>query len=429
MTHDVFADALLRLDAAAVHEKVHPETLLRLRQPKQFIEFSIPVRMDNGDLRVFTGYRCKYDDTRGPAKGGIRYHQDVSPSEVKALAFWMTFKCACVGLPFGGGKGGVIVDPHTLSAVELERLSRGYMRAIAWAVGVDVDVPAPDVNTGPLIMAWMADEYAVVTGKREPGVITGKPVAVGGSVGRDDATARGGYYILKELEKRLGWEKGTSAGAPKRVVIQGFGNAGENFAKLAGNDPNYIIVGVSDHTGGRYNPQGLDWRAMCAHKEKTHKLLPAEQSNHGTRAITNKELLELECDLLVPAAIENVITDANAASVRAKAILELANGPCTPEADAILTKRGVHVVPDILANAGGVTVSYFEWTQNKSGFYWDLPRVHEELRKKMSSEFAEIFEFAKSKNIDMRTSAYAHALHRLGPALESTGTRRNYAKE
>lgn len=420
----VFVDALMRLDAAAKVEAVHAETLQRLRQPKLFLEFSIPVRMDDGSLRIFTGYRCRYDDTRGPAKGGIRFHLDVDPNEVKALAFWMTFKCACVGLPFGGGKGGVIVDPHTLSTAELERLSRGYMRAVAFAVGTDVDVPAPDVNTGPLIMAWMADEYAIVTGRRDPGVITGKPVAVGGSLGRDDATARGGYYILKELEKKLGWTAGK-----RTLVIQGFGNAGENMARLAAEDGSYKVLAVSDHMGGLYNPDGLDVRELMEHKHRTRHLKPAKDCKPGTRQVTNAELLELECDVLVPAAIENVLTGANAAKVRAKAILELANGPCTPEADAILRSKGVVVVPDILANAGGVTVSYFEWTQNKSGFYWDLPRVHEELRKKMTSEFAEIFAYAQAKGVDMRTAAYAHALHRLAPALESTGTRRNFSKE
>ncbi len=417
---NVFANALKRLDAAAIHEKVHPETLQRLSAPKQFIEVSIPVRMDNGSLRIFTGYRCKYDDTRGPAKGGIRFHQDVDPAEVKALAFWMTFKCACVGLPFGGGKGGVIVDPAELSQTELERLSRGYMRAIAFAVGVDVDVPAPDVNTGPLIMAWMCDEYAVVTGKREPGVITGKPVAVGGSLGRDDATARGGFYILKELEKRMG------LGKDRTIVIQGFGNAGENMARLCHAD-GYKVLAVSDSQGGLHNPNGLDIPALIAAKKKSGII--NRDAVKGIKEVSNSELLEIPCDLLVPAAIENVITGENAGNIKAKAILELANGPCTPEADAILWKRGINVVPDILANAGGVTVSYFEWTQNKSGFYWDLEEVHERLKRKMTREYVEIDDFAKSKKIDLRTSAYAHALHRLGPALESTGTSRNYAKE
>ncbi|CAG0975675.1 glutamate dehydrogenase (NADP+) [Phycisphaerales bacterium] len=426
MTTDVFSAALQRLDMGAAHANAHSETILRLRSPKQFIEVSIPVRMDDGSLRIFTGYRCKYDDTRGPAKGGIRFHEDVTPAEVKALAFWMTFKCACVGIPFGGGKGGVIVEPRTLSTAELERLSRGYMRAIAFAVGTDIDVPAPDVNTGPMIMAWMSDEYSVLTGRRDPGIITGKPVAVGGSLGRDDATARGGYYCLKELEKQLGWDRENT---PRPVAIQGFGNAGDHMARLLDRDARFRVVAVSDHHGGRFNPDGLDITRLADHKEKTHKMLPASDCGRGTREISNKDLLELECDVLVPAAIENVITADNAARVKAKVVLELANGPCTPEADAILWKNKVIIIPDILANAGGVTVSYFEWTQNKTGYYWDLLRVHDELRRKMAAEFAGVFELAKSRAIDMRTAAYAHALARLAPALESTGTSRNYAKE
>lgn len=423
MSSNVFAAALERLELASRYSTAHPETVLRLRQPRQFLEVSIPVRMDDGTLRVFAGFRCRYDDTRGPAKGGIRFHQDVSPEEVKALAFWMTFKCATVGIPFGGGKGGVIVDPKTLSGAELERLSRGYMRAIAFAVGVDTDVPAPDVNTNALIMAWMADEYAAIAGKREPGVITGKPVAVGGSVGRDDATARGGYYVLKELEKKLNWE---TRSQQRTVAIQGFGNAGEHFADLAGKDGGYRIVALSDSRSGLANPAGLDWRAIASIKKETGKLPSAGQCGPGTRVVTNAELLEIECDLLVPAAIENVITEANAPKIKAKAILELANGPCTPGADRVLTQRGVLVIPDILANAGGVTVSYFEWTQNKSGYYWNLPTVHERLGEIMRREFGAIYELKVSKSIDMRTAAYTHALNRLGPALESTGTQRNF---
>jgi glutamate dehydrogenase (NADP+) len=422
---DVFADALQRLDLAAKYAKVDPETILRLRQPKQFLEVSIPVRLDNGSLRVFTGYRCKYDDTRGPAKGGIRFHQDVSASEVKALAFWMTFKCAVAGLPFGGGKGGVIVDPRELSMAELERLSRGYIRAIAWAIGTDVDVPAPDVNTNGLIMAWMADEYSNVVGRREPGVITGKPVAMGGSLGRDDATARGGFFILKELEARLGWERRKE---PRRVAVQGFGNAGEHFAKLAYAD-GCRVVAVSDSNGGVYNPGGLDIAAMIKADHKPGFVPDTAVCGSGTRRITNAELLELEVDVLVPAAVENVITEENAARVKAQVVLELANGPVTVQADAILEQRGVLVVPDILANSGGVTVSYFEWAQNKMGYYWTADEVRERLGQYMRREFGATYELAKANNIGMRMGAYAHALERLGPALESTGTARRYAKE
>ncbi len=418
---DVFSDALRRLDAAAKVAKVHPETLARLRQPKQFLEVALPVRMDDGSLRVFTGFRCRYDDSRGPAKGGIRFHQDVSPSEVRALAFWMTFKCAVVGIPFGGGKGGVIVDPRTLSPAELERLSRAYMRAIAHNVGTDVDVPAPDVNTNALIMAWMSDEYAAIVGRRDPGVITGKPVAVGGSLGRDDATARGGFYCLQELEKRLGWSNGQKQ---RTVAIQGFGNAGEHMARFAASG-GYKVVAVSDSRTGLHNPAGLDVEAVIRHKQTTGRL-PAPEG--GAVAVTNAQLLELPVDLLVPAAIENVITSANAANIRAAAVLELANGPVTSDADTVLREKGVVVVPDILANAGGVTVSYFEWTQNKSGYAWTIAEVHDRLRACMMREFGAVYDLARSAQTDMRTAAYAHALARLGAALESTGTAADYAR-
>jgi glutamate dehydrogenase (NADP+) len=415
MSIDVFSDAIRRLDAAAAIAGVHAETVLRLRQPRFFAEFSIPLRMDDGSLRVFTGYRCRYDDTRGPAKGGIRFHPDVSASEVRALAFWMTFKCAVVGLPFGGGKGGVIVDPRRLSMAELERLSRGYMRAVAPLVGVDVDVPAPDVNTNPLIMAWMADEYASIVGQRQPGVITGKPVALGGSLGRDDATARGGWYCLQELQKRLLWNPRAQ---DRTCAIQGFGNAGEHFARFAVQE-GYRVVAVSDSRSGVFNPGGLDVEHQIAVKASTRRL---DERAPGCRAITNEDLLELDVDLLVPAAVENVITVDNAPRVRARAILELANGPLTTDADALLAKKGVPVVPDILANAGGVTVSYFEWTQNRTGFYWTGEEVHERLHAVMTREFGAVFDLAREKKTDLRTAAYAHALRRLGAALEATGT-------
>ena len=422
---DLFADALKRLDLAAKYAKVDPETLLRLRQPKQFLEVSIPVRLDNGSLRIFTGYRCKYDDTRGPAKGGIRFHQDVSISEIKALAFWMTFKCAVAGLPFGGGKGGVIVDPRELSMAELERLSRGYIRAIAWAIGTDIDVPAPDVNTNGLIMAWMADEYSNVVGRREPGVITGKPVAMGGSLGRDDATARGGFFILKELETKVGWDIKRQ---PRRIAVQGFGNAGENFARLAHAD-GYQVVAVSDSNGAVYNPAGLDIASMIKAEHKPGFIPDAEVCGSGTRRLTNEQLIELDVDMLVPAAVENVITEENAPRIKAQVVLELANGPVTTQADSILEQRGVMVIPDILANAGGVTVSYFEWTQNKAGYYWTAEEVRERLGLYMRREFSATFELARRNNIGMRIGAYAYALERLAPALESMGTAKRYFKE
>lgn len=418
MTTDVFADALKRLDAAAKHADVHPETIQRLRQPKQFLEFAIPLRMDDASLKVFTGYRCRYDDTRGPAKGGIRFHQDVSPSEVRALAFWMTFKCSVVGLPFGGGKGGVIVDPRTLSPTELERLSRGYMRAAAWAVGTDVDVPAPDVNTNATIMAWMADEYYTITGKRDPGVITGKPVAMGGSLGRDDATARGGFYVLKELEKTLGWDTAKQA---RTAAIQGFGNAGEHMANFLVSG-GYRVVAVSDSRTGLFSAKGLDIKRLLQIKTQTGRLPDPALLADGSQSMTNAQLLEADVDLLVPAAIENVITGDNAPRVKAKVVLELANGPVTPEADRVLNEKGVVVVPDVLANAGGVTVSYFEWTQNKQGFYWTLEEVHTRLQQIMSREFAAVHALSKAKTIDLRTAAYTHSLNRIGAAMQGIGT-------
>lgn len=406
---DVFKAALARLDLAAAHANVHPETILRLRHPKQFLEVSIPVRMDDGSLQMFTGYRCRHDDTRGPAKGGIRFHQDVDPDEVRALAFWMTFKCACVGIPFGGGKGGVIVDPFKLSKAELERLSRGYIRAISKSIGQDLDVPAPDVNTNAQVMAWMADEYAAIVGERVPGIITGKPIALGGSLGREDATSRGGLFCMQELEKKLGWD----VRAQKRTcVIQGFGNAGENFARLAV-EAGYRVIAVSDSEGGAFDPAGLDVPALSKAKNASGRHVSTEASG---RPIDNKSLLELGCDLLVPAAVENAITADNAERVKAKVVLELANGPCTPEADVILGRQGVAVVPDILANAGGVTVSYYEWTQNKAGFYWQADEVRTKLQAQMSREFNAVWGIAQARKIDLRTAAYVHALNRLSEA-------------
>lgn len=420
MPHNVFATALARLELASRHSFAHAETVTKLQQPKQFVEVSIPVRLDNGSLRLFTGFRCRYDDTRGPAKGGIRFHQDVSPEEVKALAFWMTFKCAVVGIPFGGGKGGVIVDPHTLSHGELERLSRGYMRAIAHLVGIDTDVPAPDVNTNPRIMAWMMEEYAAIHGRREPGVITGKPVSMGGSMGRGDATARGGLYCLEELEKRLGWSP-----TSKTVAVQGFGNAGEYFASMAF-ERGYKVVAISDSHGGVYNADGIDIAAAIKNKTATHHVSATSPKD---KKITNADLLELGVDLLVPAAIENVITEANAARVKAKAILELANGPLTPDADDIIAQRGIISVPDILANAGGVTVSYFEWAQNRAGHYWSAEEVQSRLKPIMTREFNNVYELSQQKKINLRTAAYAHALNRLAEAHEAVGTVKYFGKE
>jgi len=413
---DIYASAIERLDLAARFSDAAPETVERLRRPKQLLEVSIPVRMDDGSLRIFIGFRCRHDDMRGPAKGGIRFHPGVSRGEVMSLAFWMTFKCATVGIPLGGGKGGIIVDPRELSTAELERLSRGYVRAVVEAIGPQIDIPAPDVYTNARIMAWMMDEFSVIVGKRSPAMITGKPIALGGSLGRDDATARGGYYIIKDMEREQGWAPPTTT-----VAIQGFGNAGRHFARLVDADK-YRVIAISDSRGGVYNPDGLDITKQIEVKATTGRLDPTDGDE-----ITNAALLELECDILVPAALENVITRSNAGRIRAKVILELANGPLTGEADDVLHKAGVLVLPDILANAGGVTVSYFEWVQNQSGYYWTLVQVHERLQEIMVREYRAVVALAKAKQIDLRTACYTTALNRLAEAHESLGVEKDFA--
>ncbi|MGD1915305.1 MAG: Glu/Leu/Phe/Val dehydrogenase [Phycisphaerales bacterium] len=403
----VFRDAALpRLDLAAKHSRAKAETVERLKHAERFTEVGSPVQMDDGSTKMFTGFRCRYNTVRGPAKGGIRFHPDVSSAEVRALAFWMTFKCATVGIPLGGGKGGVIVDPRGLSERELERLSRGYMRGMADVLGPDIDVPAPDVYTNATIMGWMSDEFDTIKRGRYPGVITGKPVSRGGSLGRDDATARGGFVCLQEIEAKRGWN-------PKEitVAIQGFGNAGQHFARLA-DSVGYKVVAVSDSRGGIYDENGLDVKATIDTKNSTRRLPEVG------RSVTNEELLELGVDVLVPAALENAITRDNAHDVKAKVLIELANGPLTKEADEILAQTDALVVPDILANAGGVTVSYFEWCQNISGYYWNLETVHERLGDIMSSAFNSVYDLMESEGVPMRTACYAHALNRLAEAME-----------
>ena len=404
---DVFFDeALPRLELAAGHSKAKPETVERLKHAERFTEVGIPVKMDDGSTKVFTGFRCRYNTVRGPAKGGIRYHPDVSAAEVRALAFWMTFKCATVGIPLGGGKGGVIVNPRELSEREIEGLSRGYMRGMADVLGPDIDVPAPDVYTNAKIMGWMSDEFDTIKRGRYPGVITGKPVSRGGSLGRDDATARGGFVCLKEIESKRGWN-------PKdiSIAIQGFGNAGQHFARLAG-EAGYKIVAVSDSKGGIYDENGLDAKATIDAKLDSGRLPSVGKQ------ISNEELLELDVDVLVPAALENAITKDNAGDVKADVLIELANGPLTKEADEVLADRDALIVPDILANAGGVTVSYFEWCQNISGYYWKLDTVHERLGEIMSAAFNDVYDLMESEKITMRTACYAHALTRLAEAME-----------
>ncbi len=373
------------------------------------LRVSIPVEMDDGSLRMFEGYRVQYDDSRGPFKGGIRFHPKTNIHEVRALAFWMTFKCATVGIPFGGGKGGVTVDPKKLSEGELERLSRGWARAMSNFIGPDKDIPAPDVYTNPKIMAWMMDEYSNVVGRLSPAVITGKPIAVGGSQGRGTATAQGGMYVTEELLPLMKLKNPT-------VVVQGFGNAGATYAALA-QAKGWKVIGVSDSRGGIVNHDGLDIAAVGAHKKATGSVV----GFGGTKSITNEQILTHACDILVPAALEGVITGRNAARIKAKVIVELANGPTLPEADTKLFKRGIVVVPDILANAGGVTVSYFEWVQNLMNYYWTEKEVLAKLRPIMVSSFRDVWKSAKQYHCDLRTAAYIVATARIAEAMKARG--------
>ena len=424
----VFEDALENLDRAFDHADIHSEAITRLRHPKMVIEVSIPVRMDNGEIRIFTGYRVRHDDTRGPGKGGIRFHPDVSIDEVKALAFWMTCKCAVLNLPFGGAKGGVIVNPKELSPLELERLSRGFIQRIADFIGPETDVPAPDVYTNAMIMGWMMDEYSKIRRQFTPAVITGKPLPLGGSEGRADATGRGAYYCLKEHESQRGWKP-----EEVTVAIQGFGNAGQSIARLLDED-GYNVVAVSDSSGGIYRKEGFDIPSLINIKNSQRKL-EAVYCEGGlcervdAEAISNDDLLALPVDILIPAALEDVITSENADRVKADTLVEVANGPVSSGADPILRENGVFVIPDILANAGGVTVSYFEWVQNKAGYYWSETEIHDKLRERMSTEYQKVYGLSEQAKIDMRTAAYAHALSRIGKALTAQGTKDYFHQE
>lgn len=428
MANNTFEDALSRLDQAAKFTSVEAETLQRLKHAQAVLEVAVPVRMDDGSLRTFSGYRVRYNTARGPGKGGIRFHPDVDMDEVKALALWMALKCAVVGIPYGGAKGGVSVNPKELSRMELERLSRAFMSRIADFIGPDTDIPAPDVYTNPMIMGWMMDEYSKIVGHYCPAVITGKPIALGGSLGRNDATGRGAYYCVKELEKKRGWNP-----ADIRVAVQGFGNASQHFAQLLHKD-GYKIVAVSDSKGGIYSDNGFDVPSLIKAKQDTKQVqavycngsvceaVPAQQ-------ITNEELLALDVDILAPGALENVITVSNAAKIKAPLIVELANGPVTSEADAILNTKNSMVIPDILANAGGVTVSYFEWVQNRAGYYWTEEEVHQRLQAIMVRSFNAVHDLMSKNKIDMRTAAYALAIGRIGDAMSAHGTQSYFSSK
>ncbi len=408
---DIFRDAIARLDKAFSYTDIEKEAIEKLKHPQHILHVSIPVRRDDGSLSIYTGFRAQHNNARGPMKGGIRFHPDVSLGEVKALAFWMTIKCAVVGIPFGGAKGGVIVDPKKLSRLELERLSRGYMNAMADFVGPDRDIPAPDVYTNAMIMGWMMDEYSRIVRHYTPAVITGKPIALGGSLGRDDATGRGAFYCMEKLAEKKKWQ-------PEKmtVAIQGFGNAGQHIAKFLFEN-GYKIVAVSDSKGGIYREKGLDIPKLINVKNKTGSVCAARDST-----VSNEELLELDVDVLIPAAMEDQITSKNAKRIKARVIVEVANGPVRLDAEEILIKKDILIVPDVLANAGGVTVSYFEWVQNKAGDYWTLQKVHERLKDIMTKEFDNVYKLMEKHKTDMRTSAYIHALNRYSDAVLAQGT-------
>lgn len=411
-TLNSFEIAQAQLDEAARLLKLDPAVHALLREPIRELHITIPVRMDDGTTRVFKGFRVQYNDARGPSKGGIRFHPDETIDTVRALAAWMTWKCSVVDIPLGGAKGGVICNPKELSQGELERLSRAYVRQVGRILGPEMDVPAPDVYTTPQVMAWMMDEYSVLTGQNQFGVITGKPLALGGSKGREDATARGGLYCIREAARLLGCDPHGAT-----MAIQGFGNAGQWAARLGPRLLGVNIVAVSDSHGGIYCPDGLDAEEVIAYKKKTGSVVGFP----GAQPISNDDLLELKVDVLVPAALEGVITAENANRVKAKVIAELANGPTTPEADQILHENGVYVIPDFLCNSGGVTVSYFEMVQNSYQRYWSEKTVHERLNERITSAFHTVHNRAQTLNVHNRLAAYCVAVERVAEAVKLRG--------
>jgi glutamate dehydrogenase (NAD(P)+) len=404
--------AVAQFDEAADRLGLSQAMRAILRKPKRELIVNFPVRMDNGDVEMFTGYRVQHNINRGPAKGGIRFSPEVSLDEVRALAMWMTWKCAVVGIPFGGAKGGVICDPHKMSRAELERLTRRYATEISILIGPDSDIPAPDMNTNPQIMGWIMDTYSMHQGYSVPAVITGKPLAIGGSEGRLEATARGVMVVTREAMRDLDMNpEGCS------VVVQGFGNVGSITARLLHDELKCKVVAVSDITGGVYNPNGIDIHRALRHSKEHGSLrgLP------DTEPVTNAELLELPCDVLIPAALENQITGRNAARIQARLVIEAANGPTTPDADVILNDRGTTVVPDILANAGGVTVSYFEWVQDLQRFFWAENEINHRLESIMTRSYDAVRRKSKEQDCNLRMGAYLLAVARVAEATEIRG--------
>jgi glutamate dehydrogenase (NAD(P)+) len=407
----IFGAMLQEFDEAARLLKLEPGIWKILTHPKRQIVVSCPIQMDNGEIEVFTGYRVQYNITLGPAKGGIRYHPDVSLDEVTALAAWMTWKCAVAHIPFGGGKGGIVCDPTRMSKRELEALTRRYVAEIIDAIGPEKDVPAPDVNTNEQVMAWVMDTYSMHVGHTETAVVTGKPVELGGSLGRREATGRGVMIVTREAAKHLGKDLSGSS-----IAIQGFGNVGSVSADLLAK-AGAKIVAITDYKGGVYNKNGLDVPKMLdyAKANKTIDQFP------GGEPLSNEDLFSLDADVLIPAALENQITVANANHIRAKIVIEAANGPTTPEANNILHERGIFVVPDILANSGGVTVSYFEWVQDRYGYFWEESDVNDRLDKKMHEAFHDVLQTSIKYKVDMRTAAYMVAIARVGTVTKMRG--------
>jgi len=416
MTMNAYENAMHQFEQAVEVLGLKPNQVAMIKDPRKVIILTLPVRMDDGRIEVFTGYRVQHSIVRGPAKGGVRFHPDVTLDEVKALAFWMTMKCAVVDIPFGGGKGGIVVDPFKLSVGELERLSRRYFASLADDIGPDQDVPAPDVNTNAQIMAWFMDTYSMHFKRHLPAVVTGKPLEIGGSAGRDTATAQGVVFCLEEASKCLSFDLKDCT-----VAIQGFGNAGSNAAKLLSAE-GAKIKGISDVTGSYISEDGIDPLDAIEWAKAHNKLLTGYEKHAKVKKIDDpKAVLELDVDILIPAALENQITGENADRVRAKVIAEAANGPCTPDADEILNKKGVFVIPDILCNAGGVTVSYFEWVQNRMGFYWTLEEVTSYLKRFMTNAFNSVYSASKEYKVPMRVAAFIVAIKRLTTAAELRG--------
>lgn len=410
-----YDNTLKNMQNAAKVMNLDPEVLEVLSHPQKTLMVSLPVRMDDGSLKVFEGFRVQHSELRGPFKGGFRYFPDMDLDEIKALATEMSFKCGVVGIPYGGGKGGVKCNTKDLSAAEQERLTRKYVQAIYQIIGPEHDIPAPDLYTNPQIMAWFMDEYSKLTNKYQPGVVTGKPIEVGGSLGRNNSTAQGGVYVLQEYIKQNEMQPEQT-----KVIVQGFGNAGQFVAEIL-HSLGFMIVGVSDSGGGLYNEKGMDPQAIGKHKAEKGSVT---QSAEGEK-VEGQKILEKPCDILVLAAMENQVTEANMEHVKARVILELANGPTTAEADEYLTKKGVVIIPDILANAGGVTVSYFEWVQNLQSYYWPLEEVHTKLERVMRESFERVWDFKTKFDCSMREAAYISAFDRLEKAMKLRGSGAN----